>query len=206
MTIEKICVSRNDAAIESHKKKLAEVLPRIQKLVDLYNELKLVEHSRSLPEIIKNAFMQCRQTVQAGLPPALKETNAVETILLAGEEYFFSLVAEMRRNGDLGMINSFTLKAGKVEINQDSLKKFEEENSIFLQDLRAKELLEMVVKAINDWEQYSQKNYRPGASLVLPAQDGGFQLNPQWRLAEKGKDGRLVLDLNLLAVFESGRL
>lgn len=207
MNTEKICISRKDDVIEGHKKRLDQILPKFQILVNHYNELQLKEHSRSLPEIIKNAFIQCRHTVQAGLPPALAQTNAVETILLQGEERFFALLAEMRKAGDLDLIQSFTLtKLGTVEINQESVKAFEEEHSIFLKDLKAKELLERVVSALNDWEDYSEKNYRPGATLVLPAFGGGMQLNSGWHICNRDKNGKLVLNLSLLGLFERGRI
>jgi hypothetical protein len=207
MTTEKICVSRDHEAIESHKRRLNQVLTKLQKLVDMYLGLGLLEHSRSLPDIVKNTYVKCREAVQAGLSPALRNTNAAENILLNGEAEFFGFLTEMRKSGELDHILSFTLtRSGTVEINPAAVKQYEDEHSIFLQDMKAKLLLEQVVASINAWEEYSAKNYLEGATLILPAMNGGYQLNDRWHLCNRDENGSLVLNLSLLGLFERGRI
>ena len=206
MNKEKILVSRDDAAINTHQQALGNMLPRYQQLVRLYLDLKLDKHSKSIPDIIKNAYTECRMQVQRGLPPALKDTDAVETILLNGEKEFFSLLTEMRKAGELVYQDSFRLTGfDKVDINQASLDQFVEQHSIWLTDLRGKELLEKVVDALNEFQKYSVKTYSPGADLVLAATNGGICLNGKWHLCDRDKQGNLNLNMKILALFESNR-
>lgn len=206
MKSEKFLVKRDDDAINGHKKKLNELLPKYQQLVSMYHNLKLDNHSQSLPDIIKNAFTECREQVRRGLPPALRDTDAVETITLNGEKEFLGFLNDMRKSGDISYLKSFNLKkSGDVEINQESIEQFVNEHSIWLADLKGKEVLDRVIEALNEFEIYSQANYR-GISLVNTAYDGGIQLNAKWRLCNRDKTGKLVLDLNLLASFESTRV
>lgn len=205
MKNEKVLVKRDNDAINAHKKKLDELLPKYQRLINMYHNLKLDNHSKSLPEIIKNAFSECREQVRRGLPAALKDTDAVETITLGGEKEFLGFLNDMRKSGDISYLKSFNLKkSGDVEINQESIEQFVNEHSIWLTDLKGKEVLDKVIEALNEFESYSQANYR-GISLVNTAFDGGIQLNAKWRLCNRDKTGKLVLDLNTLAGFESTR-
>lgn len=206
MNNEKFLVNRDDATINAHKKRLEDLQPRYQQLIRMYFDLKLDAHSRSIPEIIKNAFMECREQVRKGLPPALKDTDAVETITLNGEKDLFVLLGAMRKNGDLDYLKSFNLtKSGDIEINQESLLQFENQHSLWLTDLKGKELLENVVEALNDFQKYSEKSYI-NANLVVTEIDGGVRLNAKWRLCNRDKNGDLTLNLEALAMFERTRI
>jgi hypothetical protein len=206
MKNEKVCIYRDDAAIISHRKRLEYLLPLYQELIRLYFGLKLSRHSRVIPLIVKNAFQEVREQVRRNLPPSLRNGKDSEEMKLDGEESFFAFMAKMRKEGNLDNPECFSITgSGDVEINQQALSQFEEQHSIWIVDLKGKELLEKVIQALNDFEEYSSRTYK-GISLVSVAFDGGIFLNPKWRLCDRDKrSGKLALNLNTLAVFESNR-
>ncbi len=207
MKNEKICIYRDDTAIISHRKRLEYLLPLYQELIRLYFQLKLTRHSRVIPLIVKNAFQEVREQVRHNLPPSLQNGKDSEEMKLDGEESFFAFMAKMRKEGNLDNQESFSItSSGAVEINQQALSHFEEQHSIKLTDMKGKEKLDRLIEALNDFEEYAQKTYK-GISLVSVGIDGGIALNPKWRLCDRDKkSGKLILDLNTLAGFESTRV
>lgn len=206
MKNEKVCIYRDDVAITAHRKRLEYLLPLYQELIRLYFGLKLSHHSRVIPLIVKIAFQEVREQVRRNLPPSLRNGKDSEEMMLDGEERFFAFLAKMRKEGNLDNQESFIITgSGEVEINQQALSHFEEQHSISLVDLKGKEKLDKLVEALNDFEEYSSRTYK-GISLVSVAFDGGIVLNPKWRLCDRDKrSGKLVLNLNTLAGFESTR-
>lgn len=206
MKNERVLIKRDDQVINEHKKRLEELLPKFQQLIRLYFALPLDRHSRMIPAITRNAYLEIKEQLRANLPPSLRNKEDVEQMTLPGEVAFLECLKSMRKAGDLMRQGCFRITpGGEVEIDKEMLIKFEEEQSIWIADLEGRVKLDKVVEALNDFEEYAQKNYT-GISLVSVGIDGGIALNPKWRLCDRDKkSGKLILDLNALAIFESTR-
>jgi len=206
MKNERVLIKRDDQVIHEHKKRLEELLPKFQQLIRLYFALPLDRHSRVIPVITRNAYQEIKEQLRANLPPSLRNKEDVEQMTLPGEASFLDCLRSMRKAGDLVHEGCFRITpGGEVEIDKEMLIKFEEEHSISVADLTGLEILERLVSSLNEFEAYSNKAYR-GISLVSVGIDGGIALNPKWRLCDRDKkSGKLILNLNTLAGFESTR-
>lgn len=206
MEKEKILISRDTAVINEHRRILENLLPKYQQLIRLYFDLKLDKYSSSIPDIIRFAYSEIRETLRKTLPPSLQNTTDADRMTLPGEEHFLNYLKVMRKNGELGNAASYRINPDRsVEIDQEKLLLFEEEHSIWVADVRGKQLLELVIQAIENFEEYSKKAYR-GVSLVNANSDGSCQLNPIMKLCDQDKKGKLTLNLKTLASFERTRI
>lgn len=207
MKNEKTLIYRDDQVIHEHKKRLEELLPKYQQLIRLYFALPLDRHSRVIPVITRNAYQEIKEQLRANLPPSLRDREDIEKMNMPGEAVFLDCLLSMRKAGDLVREGCFRITpGGEVEIDKEMLIKFEEEHSISVADPEGKMKLDKVVEALNDFEEYAQKTYS-GISLMSVGFDGSLAFNPRWRMCDRDqKSGKLVLNLNTLALFETTRM